>query len=423
MRRATDRSNGLVLAGGAARGAWEAGVLVYLLRHVVPEVGSGFPFRVLAGTSVGAFHASLVAAHADDPARAADTLERAWRGLVLRDALRFDPRAGAALIKGLVGHATASGHGALLDARPFERMLVRAVPFERIDAHLAAGLFDAVALSATHVATGRTTVFVADALPSRGSFGADPTLHALQVRLRAPHALASAAIPLLFPAVSIDGELYCDGGLRQLVPLRPALRLGARSLVVVSPRPMPDPPSPSMSAARERAVTSPIYLAGKALDALLLDHVDADVERLEHVNAILAAGRRRWGPGFEAELGASLGQELHTIDACVVRPSEDLGRLAALAVRSRRFADRALCHPAGRLLRALANAEASIDTDLVSYLLFDGKHAGDLIDLGVADARARHDELCRTIARTQAGPGTPAAGQGGTVRGQVRRMH
>jgi NTE family protein len=295
-----------------------------------------------------------------------------------------------------VGRSAAGGHGAFLSSLPFARLLADNVSFDHIDANLAAGRIGAVTVSATHVASGRTIVFAALAGGAPVDLGADPTMIARPVALRAPHVLASAAIPMLFPAVVVDGELYCDGGLRQLVPLRPAVRLGAHAIVVVSPRATLVPTEP----ANERAYSSPVYLLGKALDALLLDHVDADVERLEHLNRILAAGRRQFGPTFERELGAGLGPgvaELRTIASAVVRPSENLGCLAAEHVRSRRFARRA-CTPAGRLLRALADAEGGVETDLVSYLLFDGDYAGHLVDLGISDARARHDELCALLA-------------------------
>ena len=85
------------------------------------------------------------------------------------------------------------------------------------------------------------------------------------------------------------GELYCDGGLRQMVPLSPSVHLGARRLLVVNPlakQEVRDDP------ARREASTSPLYLAGKALNALYLDRTEADVARVEQLSAVLRAGRR-----------------------------------------------------------------------------------------------------------------------------------
>lgn len=47
------------------------------------------------------------------------------------------------------------------------------------------------------------------------------------------HALASAAIPILFPPVRIGRELFMDGGVRQNTPIAPALRLGATHVFAV----------------------------------------------------------------------------------------------------------------------------------------------------------------------------------------------
>ena len=47
-----------------------------------------------------------------------------------------------------------------------------------------------------------------------------------------------------------------------------------------------------------------------------------------------------------------------------------------------------------RFLRRLAEADANREADLLSYLLFDGSFAKQLIALGFADAKQRHDELC-----------------------------
>ena len=53
---------GLVLAGGAARGAYEAGVLSYLRDEFEPHLGRELRLDILAGTSVGAIHACYLAA-------------------------------------------------------------------------------------------------------------------------------------------------------------------------------------------------------------------------------------------------------------------------------------------------------------------------------------------------------------------------
>lgn len=158
---------------------------------------------------------------------------------------------------------------------------------------------------------------------------------------------------------------------------------------------------------RATAVASPLYLAGKALNALFADRVEADLARLTHTTAILRAGERRFGSSFEREINVGLARagepELRAIDALCIRPSLDLGALAAQHVTSRAFGAR-VPGVVGRLLRCIADGDPSRLGDLLAYMLFDGSFTTALIDLGRADSRARRDELCALFApRTVSG--------------------
>src|SRR5438046_5965792 len=73
----------LILAGGAARGAYEVGVVMHILTEVAKDIGRPVPFDVLCGTSVGAINACTLAAHADEPIRRGQLLERTWTSLRL----------------------------------------------------------------------------------------------------------------------------------------------------------------------------------------------------------------------------------------------------------------------------------------------------------------------------------------------------
>ena len=145
----------------------------------------------------------------------------------------------------------------------------------------------------------------------------------------------------------------------------------------------------------------PVALAD-ALHALLLDRVESDLDRLDRINRILLAGCRRYGPEFLDELNREMGAppgkaSLRPLETVLVRSSADIGRLAAEFVRSPEFRRRA--PPLlGRVLLRLAEGEPHSEADFLSYLLFDGEFARLLIELGRADARARHDELCRFFA-------------------------
>ena len=211
----------------------------------------------------------------------------------------------------------------------------------------------------------------------------DPFVIARPARLGPGHALASAAIPFLFPAPRIDGAYYCDGGLRLNTPLAPALRLGADRLLIVGLRHMPTPAEEAALAAhREANYSSLAYLAGKVLNALLLDHVDYDVDRLRLVNAILDTGARAYGPEFLRRIN----QVIYVI------PSRDLAVMASECLEAHRRGAGLRAWLSDAALRYTVRGIAG-EADLLSYLYFDRCYADHLIELGRADAEARADEL------------------------------
>jgi NTE family protein len=288
--------------------------------------------------------------------------------------------------------------GGLIAPEGLERLIERRIPFHRIDENLRAGHLGALTVSTTHVASGRTVVHVHRDHDGPLDWSPDPTILGRPARITARHALASAAIPILFRAVAIDGEYHCDGGLRQNVPLSPARRLGAERVLVVNPRYIASTPLEDRAA--EGLFPGPLFLLGKTLNALLLDRIDTDLARLQTINRILEAGTRVAGAGFvdalNREMGFAPGKGLRPMRALLVRASEDIGRLAAEHVRSPAFAR--IGGVAGRLMRRLAEPDSRSESDLLSYLLFDGAFCAHLIELGRADARARHEELCRFFA-------------------------
>jgi NTE family protein len=287
--------------------------------------------------------------------------------------------------------------GGVLNPSGVEAIVRGAVPFERISDHMRAGLLSAVSISTTHVASGKTIVFVQRRGGGIPAWGGDPTMVAHATEIRADHVLASAAVPLLFPAVEVDGQFYCDGGLRQNVPLSPARRLGADRLIVINPRYIREvEPAPPVALAREREYPDPLFVMGKAMNALLLDRIENDIDRLRRLNAVLAAGTRHYGPSFAEAINEELARDgmgkLRPLEVVYVRASHDIGVLAAEYVRSPEFSRRSRSL-LGRALRRIAEGET--EADLLSYLLFDGEFCGRLIEIGMADARARHDELVR----------------------------
>lgn len=411
---------GLVLAGGAARGAYEVGVVQYIAEEIAKAIGRDPPLDIICGTSVGAINGCALAAYADYPRSRARRLVSAWRSLRIEDVLLFSSLHFMKFVRSAFGPQPTQAQvnedrfGGLIDASGMERIIRHNIAFPRIEEHLRSGLLTGVTTSATHIATGNTVVFVGYGGEKLPRWSSDPKVVPRRVHLQLGHALSSAAIPLLFPSVRVDGEFYCDGGLRQNVPLSPARHLGADGVLVISPRyidevpRMPEHPNP---AAR---MPGPLFLAGKALNALLLDRVENDIERLQRINQILLAGESRYGDEFVPELNRTLGREgsgrgFKPMAALLIRASENMGRMAADYVRSERFAQRT-GGLAGRMLRQILDYAFDDEADLLSYILFDGEFARQLIDLGWHDAKLQHDALCHFFTELCCRDHTPALG-------------
>jgi NTE family protein len=410
MTQATTTSpkNAVVLAGGAARGAYEVGVLDYIMSEVATTLGRPPSLDVLCGTSVGAINACVVAAHLADLEACRRILLGEWQGLRLEEIVRANTGELVRVFGALVGRRGASvpppaRRGGFLDPRGVEGIVTRAVSFPLIEENLASGRLLGLTLSTTHLVSGRTVIFVGQGAHARPRWSRDPTITVRPTAIKSHHALASAALPLMFPAVHIDGDFYCDGGLRQNVPLSPARRLGADGLIVINPRfvqkalPLPED-EPPRSRRDEAAPPSPLFVLGKALNALLLDRIDNDLDRLQRINAILDAGTRRFGSAFIEGVNQELGQSgaasgVRSLRVVHVRASENIGKMAASYVQSVEFSRRA-SGLVGRLLRRIGEWDDTGEADLLSYLLFDGAFATQLVELGRRDARARHDELC-----------------------------
>ncbi len=394
----------LVLSGGGARGAYEVGVLRYVLGELAPRLGEAARPRIFCGTSVGAINACTLAAYHDLPDFGIERLTANWSQLHLDDVFRLGWGELAGLARWLFGSAKPEGPRSLLDATPLAEMVRSVIPWRNLHQGVAERRVLGVTVSATDVETGHTVVFVETEeqalLVSR-----DRAVDWAAVRLTAQHALASAAIPIVFPTVRVAGRLYSDGGLRQNTPIAPALRLGAGRVLVIGLRTRQAVSAPAtgrQDSAVQRTYSSPLFLFGKLLDALLLDRVENDLANLRQVNAALTE-LQRLSPlliGQEPVAAAleAAGGGLRPVADVFIRPSQDLGQLAA-SVLQRPAVRARLSGPAGYLLRRLGEAASGGDpSDLLSYLLFDAEYAGELIELGERDARARKDELEQFLA-------------------------
>ena len=375
------RGLGLVLSGGGARAAYQVGVLQFLSRE--------FPFaipEILTGVSAGGINAAFLAARQEPFPRRVDELAEMWSNLRIDEVFRVDQDLWWRAIR-WAGRLASGGKSplrpakSLVDTQPLRELLERELhatlggTIEGINRSLRAGWLSAFALTASSYTTGQSITWVQTredcAMPSWER----PQRKSEACALRVDHVMASAALPFFFPAIEINGAWYGDGGIRLTAPLSPAIHLGATRVLAVTTR---------YARTREEAdrpvITAyppPAQVAGVLFNAIFLDQLEDDAMQLRQINTLIEQQPENERMG------------LRPIRLLVLRPSEDLGRLAnhyeADLPKAFRF-----------LTRGLGTKETR-SNDMLSLVMFQTDYVRHLIELGQSDAAAMRDRIAEFL--------------------------
>ncbi len=368
----------LVLTGGGARGAYQAGALAALAEIC----GSGpMPFSILHGVSVGGLNTIALASLAPDFNRGACCIRDFWRGLetrkVVGSGLGASTKALARLLRPLYLHRWGKLEGEpyyIFDTAPMREAISATIDTTKVHRVIEQGMLHAVSVSCSSYTTGSSVTFFDGAahLPEWARVRREGRRTILDVS----HAMASASLPFLFRPVEIANEYFGDGTLRQTSPLAPAIHVGADRLLVISTR----DPLGTDQVESTRCTKTPLFadLAGYTLDTIFHDSADSDIERLGRLNALVAS--------MSAEQRDA--SALKSIDTLLLAPSKSLRLIASEH-------ENMMPMPYRAILRREQSGQAAGRVE--SYLMFEPPYLNALIDLGYADTLARADDVRRFL--------------------------
>ena len=371
------KKSGLVLSGGGARGAYQAGVLL-AAQEISQSSGVPLKFDFLSGVSAGAINASSLAANCDDMKQATETLAKLWSTVTFESVFSTDSmtmsKIGLQWLKEIsIGGITGTTPGrSLLDTTPLRGFIHGNMDYNKVDQNIHNGHLSALCITSIDYAKSATTTFIQgkDILPSwdKGRKRSERTT------ITTEHIMASSAIPLLFPPVKIDDRFFGDGAVRNHAPCSPVIYLGAEKLLVIGVR------MQSSTAHEQRAsngsAPSVARVVNTILNGVLLDAVEQDVDRLHRLNEYALAIT----PEQQNKIS------LRPLDYLLISPSADIGEMAVQKANK-----------LPRVVRFLMKGLGSLQdaSEIISYLLFDPEFCSDLIEIGRQDGLANKEELLR----------------------------
>jgi NTE family protein len=373
---------GLVMTGGGARGAYQAGVLKRIGELKRVQVGEN-PFPIIGGASAGAINGSALAMGSDNFSQATAVLANLWSNLKPSDVFRCDfvSQAHNSLVWILdlsFGGALGGGNArSLLDATPLRHFLKKHLDTARIQENIRRGNLYALAISATNYNSGKSYLFI------QGQKG-HPMWNrsrrvTLATKITVDHICASAAIPLVFQPVKLDtangSAFFGDGCLRLQQPLSPAIRLGAEKIFAIGVRCEDREHQVEESGQKDPSLAQ---VMGVLFNVMFLDHLATDVEHLERLNQLMRSGHIK-------QTGKEGCEEMRPLTVLQVTPSVNLTEVAAHHQKDMPYLIQYFVNSLGR--------DAASCSDLMSYLLFTPKYTRDLIQLGYHDASNRIDEI------------------------------
>ena len=221
----------LVLQGGVALGAYECGAYKALVPHLKEH---GYDLKIVAGTSIGAINASLIALNYGEEDHGVETLESLWKKDLTIPSLAFPspvPVSDESQRWNAVWTSISNGHARLFTPHvpgwyfvppifwsQFTHLYDPQEMEETVERYFKRASYYPNDCYGPHATDPRLIITAVDVDEGKGV-----VFDSLKQAITPEHVVASGSIPPGFPAKTIDGKRYWDGGLWANTPLRDVL--------------------------------------------------------------------------------------------------------------------------------------------------------------------------------------------------------
>lgn len=361
---------GLYLAGGGARGAYQAGFIKGLY-HILNT--NEVPFQTISAVSVGSLNGAILAQYIDDFKTAVGVLETVWGQMRSQDVFNAsNMQLGKSVFRNVGNLFRQDAQtGFLLDTTPLKESTQHHISCEKLNNNIKQGKLEAFEVI-THCYEAEVTQSFFQHYKSMEAWQYPKHLSTL-TDISHEQIMASCALPLFFPATQIDGLHYGDGSMGLVFPLRGAIRFNVDKLMIVGTRPKR---MLSATPPRSEAYIGFARILGGMLNSVFMDNLDRDIEMVSRMNDI-AAHISMWNKRYSP---------WRPIDTLVMRPSRSLANIAEEQYKNM-----------PTFLRFLLNVlgAQSHSGDLLSFLLFEKSFTRPLMQLGYEDAMQDKDAIAR----------------------------
>ncbi|MDD4974647.1 MAG: hypothetical protein PHY93_09880 [Bacteriovorax sp.] len=266
----------------------------------------------------------------------------------------------------------------MLDTKPLAKLLSKEIDFTLIRKNIEKGILQAVSFSSIEYFEQTTVIF----------FDADPRFpewtsagrKGVRCELGKKHVMASTAIPIFFPPIHIGDSYFGDGCLRQISPLSPAIHLGADRIISIGIR-QERKNTKHVSAHVKRQSPAIAEILGELFNALFLDSLDPDIERLQRINDSIE------NQFLKDSFKTKWQTNLRVIPILHLAPSRNLGELIPDIIKQFPLV-------LSYFIKGLGASDSDEQgKELISYLAFTKECVTPLMSLGYEDTMKKKNMI------------------------------